>query len=725
MTKQKSKKIDEFQIFKSILTYSIDNSNHESNKVLELFGLNSKVFFKNGLYCERELSERKIYNLINSSDGLIKVFGNPGTGKTTIVSKVLSDYNFNSIIYKIDFKKIIEIEKEKFHEISELISYVERSIKDYLIGQCNTKNITRSEIIDFFINTKNEKFKKHINQNGKFNDALSELNDYYSRKNSSNKYSFNDWRQTWEPGDFYNKLWKEIYSTLTSENLAYFLKNYNSTIENIIIFFDNIDSIFDDKIRDNFCNAVKKIQSKSSDAIITIVSLRSNNPSLKELKDNGTFKSEPIYLDYKEFLKRDFIREFEQRNPERKLTGKEKYFLHKKHYSIQNEAFASRILKARVNFIKRKLEAVILNNILDIELVEKLEKLFFLLLKDNRIGPSSSDLSNYDRREGIELLVDFAQYLIENAVNIDSDDFNQYKLESHFYFWIASNNIIFDDSLQDIYEDLHSWKKNDGDRLGCSKDHLLLSLIANETDPASSDLDYEYSIKTTVQRIVNLFKFIQIKENEVKKIILRLYKKKDQKLGLIELSEFYGIESTSHIDDELEIWLTPRGINYNMFSSMKFSYLLSILCKHSKEHKKYFWPNDPLNEAAFDLVISFLKELAVLHINGLVKIKSCLNYTKPNRDSEYWFQFFDNHFCNTTSIRRKRLYNLNLSNLIRSHQAFIKKLLNSSTVIEESLLLKVHGKYDILKSRFETIVKSLIDNTYTSIDLDEHFEVNK
>lgn len=715
--------IDEFQLFKSVLTYSIDNSNHESNRILELIGLNSKVFFENGLYCAREKSENQISKLINSSDGLIKVFGNPGTGKTTIVSKVLKAYETNSIIIKVDFKKIIEVEKQKFHDISELISFVETTTKNHLIGYCNDNDITRSDIIDFFIQTTNKKYKKHIKQNGIFNDTLSELKDYHARNNLKPKHSFIDWRSTWQPGDFYNDLWKKLYKTLASENLAYFLKNDENAIDNIIVFFDNIDSIFDDRIRDNFCNAIKKIQSKSSDSIITVVSLRSNNPSLKELKDNGTFKSEPIYLDYKEFLKKDFISDFENKYPNRKLTGKEEYFLYKKHYSIQNEAFANRILKARVNFIKAKLKKELLKVKLNDKLIDKLESLFFTLLKDNRLGPSSSDLSNYDRREGIELLVDFAKYLLHNKVNITTADFNQILLESHFYFWIAANNIVFDDSLQDIYEVVQSWKKNDEDSLGCSKDHLLLSLIANETDPASSDLDYDYSIKTTVSRIVKLFKFLQIKENEVKRIILRLYKKKDQKLGLIELSEFYGIDSIAHIDDELEIWLTPRGINYNMFSSLKFSYLLSILCKHNSKKSEYFWPNDPLNEAAFKMVLNFLKKLAVMHVFGLIKVKSCLNYTRPNRAKKYWYQFFDNHFCNSTSIRRKSTYNFNFSNLIRSHQAFIKKLINSNSNVEESLLIKIHGEYDVLKSRFETIVKELIEDTYTEKDLSNYFGI--
>ncbi len=716
-------KLDEFQLFKSILTYSIDNSNHESNKSLEIIGLNSEVFFGSDLYCKRLKTEQHIKTLIDSSDGLIKIFGNPGTGKTTVISKVLSTYKINSIVHKVDFKKIIEVEKEKFHDINTLISYVEKSVKDFLIGKCSNAGISRTLILDFFLETKNEKCKSHILKNGQFNDLRSEILDQYYRHNIDKSKTFKDWRKTWEPGGFFDELWSKLYRSLLAENLAYYIKNSENRIENIAVFYDNIDSIFDDRIRDNFCNAVKKIQSKSSDSIITLVSLRTNNPSAQELKDNGTFKTEPVYLNYKEFLRKDFLKEIEKKYPNRKLTGKEEYFLYKKHYSIQNEIFANNILKARINFLKSKLPIISKKYDLDISLIEKLEELFFSLLDDKRLGPASSDLSNYDRREGIELLVEFSKYLLNNNVDLADPAYDKMVLESHFYFWIGENNIIFDDSLKDIFEVFQDWEKDSANIFGCSTDHLLLSLIANETDPSSENYEFEYSVKTKVSAIVNKLESIGIEENDVKKIILRLYKKKDQKLGLIELSEFYGIDSVKHINSEFEIWLTPRGINYNMFSSLKFSYLLSILCKHEKKNIKYFWPNDPLNKAAFELVIKFLQDVAIMHISGLLKIKEQVSYCKPNNQDDYWLKFFVMNFCNITSVRKKYKYYLNFSNIIRSHQAFIFKLINSNQEINDVDLMHYHGKYDILKSKFEVLVDKILENSQLPEDLESYFKI--
>src|SRR5688572_13601474 len=97
---------EKFKLFESILTYAVDeNPDSAIRDCEELFS--EKVFFEKA-YIERSKKEIELEEEILKDSDHTYFIGQPGTGKTTILRKVLNKIKSerDALLFTFDFKKI-------------------------------------------------------------------------------------------------------------------------------------------------------------------------------------------------------------------------------------------------------------------------------------------------------------------------------------------------------------------------------------------------------------------------------------------------------------------------------------------------------------------------------------------------------------------------------------------------------------------------------------------
>ena len=724
-------KIDEHILFESVVTYSIDNSNHENNEILKSIDLNANTFYNSDLYKNRPFKEKKIKDAILSPSGTVKIVGKAGTGKTTVTTKVLREFSDEYLIQKFDIKRDKTIENPKFEQTNELGSYLDEVLLGYLNKVINNLNISRDCVLDYFLTAK-DKAEEHISKNSGFTNIQGRLIQQYQRQVKGTEISILDWISSIDYGTKLDTLINDLYETLAPENLAYFIINCTGKYKSAIIFWDNVDSIIDDKIRTTFFNSIDKYQNEKSDCISIVISFRSNNPSLQELTDVGSFMDKTIDMDLIEDTvepKLYFLNEEEDDDDEKEfhevdfsgLTQKQIYYLKRKVYSKKNEEFSLDILRKRVKFLFNQVKLMQVS--VDIDKLYQIKDLTFDFLRSKHLRTTTSAISNYDRRESLKILSGFINYLTENEYikyvqSLENPNNQMIIYESYFYFWLANNTLVFSNNIKNVLTEYKNWIGDPFSHNGCLTDMQLMNVILNSTDPAPNNM--KEARKLTVSDVVKDFKNIGITRKQVLEAIFRIYKDKNKHLGFIELSRYYGIEAPKNIKDDDEIWLTPRGTNYVLYTNFKYTYIYSLLKKNGVFAKNF----RPVSIESFKEVFAFLIGLGSMYAQGLSKIKSKLRLSFPNKDEKFWIEkYYSTRFCittppkNKTSIKQKYPY-LHFSNLINSHLKYMdllaKKKLDKQSKVDLSIPYK---NYVVLSSNFESIVDQIV---HSNTKLEEH-----
>ncbi len=708
-------KINEHILFESVMTYSIDNSNHENNEILKTINLNANTFYNSGIYKNRPLKEKKIRDAILSPSGAVKIIGKAGTGKTTVSTKVLREFGVEYLFQKFDIKKDKRIENPLYESESELGFYLDKVLLGYLNKTINKLNISRDKVLEYYLNSSN-KIEEHISKNSKFTAIEGKLIQQFHRQRKSSEVSIVDWIKKIKYKSDLDKLINDLYEALAPENLAYYLINGLGKYKSAIFFWDNVDSIIDDKIRTAFFNIIDKYQSEKSDCISIIISFRSNNPSLLELTDVGSFMDKTIDMDLiEETIDTDASKKVDkdkQINDFSGLTQKQIYYLKRKSYSKRNEEFSLDILHKRVKFL---FDRVKLNSIqVDLGKLYEIKKLTFAFLHDKHLRITTSAISNYDRRESLKILARFINYLIENKYTkyIETIEYSANQMiiyESYFYYWLANNSLVFSNNIKNVFTEYNNWVRDDLNHNGCLSDMQLMNVVLNSTDPSPNNM--QEARKLTVSGVIKEFKNIGIPRKEVLERIFRIYKDKNKHLGFIELSRYYGIESPNRIKDEDEIWLTPRGENYVLYTNFKYTYIYSLLKKNGALSKDF----RPVSIESFKEVFSFLVNLGAMYVQGLINIKNKLRVSFPNKDEKFWIdKYYSMRFCITSPSRNKNNFKqkypyLHFSNLINSHLKYMDLLAKKNLDVQSNVDLSIPYKnYIILSANFESIVDEII-----------------
>ncbi len=721
----------EIILIKSVLTYSIDNDDHENNEILKLLGLNANTFYRSKIYKRRLRKEQEIKNAIASPSGAIKIIGKAGTGKTTVTTKVLREFGEEYIAKKIDVKKLSGIEDPSLNSGAQLEIYLDSILLKHLLGIITDNDIVINDILGYYLES-GGKVKEHIRRNSSFTIIESKIKQLYLRKKRRKEVtgSLVKWFFDLEPNTnaYEYNLINELSSALLPENIVYFFRNKLNLIKGCIFFFDNVDSIVDDEVRLTFFNIIDKYQAKKSDCITIMVSFRSNNPSLIERTDFGSFNEIKINMDIindnendsedlvdneSEILnlsKKTFKEKIEE--DELDLTGltqKQIYYSKRKHNSKKNKRFALQLIHRRINYLLHK--NINLKNNFDFKRIRDISSLIFTFLKDKHLSLTTATVGNYDRRETLLIISDFIKHFYLN--NLDKKILklktNRQRMifyESHYYKWLGSKTTILPKNLKNIYSELKLWRRNQSTHSGCLFDLQLMNFILNNTDP--SDESVKDAKKLLVKDIYDVFANIGVDKARIRKGLFRLYKQDKKHLGLIEMSRFYGILSSENIDEDDEIWLTPRGESYIMYINLKYSYLQSLI----EIDINY----GLISKISLEKMFNTLLDIGNMYLNGLKNLKLKLKFSFPNKEKKFWIEYYSKKFTISTpsykEISIKNQYkNFHFINLINSHIKYISLIIQQNeNELDKKLLEIAHGNYNIMISRFESILDDLVDD---------------
>jgi hypothetical protein len=730
-------KIDfSFKAFEAILTYAVDEiSDTNAFNILKDINFGEDSFFTK-LYVNREKEvDFKKELLKDTSQILIK--GYPGTGKTTLLRKVLRDFETEekAFVLYIDFKKLEQINNSKNSNQGELSKFIEEYLTSRIINYLNLCNIDSNDVTDFLV-TEREYINSQDFNNPAFINILSQLQSLHNFDDDDIP-DFLEWFQsqrTTIKSNQFKSHYLLLSQSLKAHNYIYYLAYSNKKQSGqrlCIICYDNVDSIIDNKVRDTFCQYFRQYQQITKIAAKSVISMRTDNSSVKLLSDANAYIVSKIDVTYDDFI-------------DQRLIEREKEE-HKKQYGIEpdpesvnditlklikraTEVFTKTIYEQRSNYVKkeineenrRQIENVGRNETIDIEKIKQIEEIFRLILNDNRVREAFLDLCNNDRRKMLIYKTNFVNYLL-NEVGLDSLDIDHFKLEkdsiqfimeSYFYGWMNRSNKFYDDEIYNFPKDLKKWSSHQN-HIGCSLDHLIFSVIYNLSNQSISVFSYDKF--TTVGELLTKLQEIGYNKEDVLKRLFSIYKDNvtNESKGLIEVSRFYEIDSENKFRDEDEIGLTPKSFYLTKYSSLKFISIISSIRSHSiKERNGEFSYDDkhPITPQTVEGCLKFLCELAKMHLCGLYHAKSHSEKIYSNE----WFSHYKKIFCVEPNVRSSK--HLLFENLINSIILFLErqKIVDRERKIA-SITKEMVGEYEKLQGLFAENLKKLVDGDFQNV----------
>jgi Cdc6-like AAA superfamily ATPase len=660
-----------YKIYQAILSYSIDEYVYKfpldpkNPTVWDSLNINEEIFF-DSLYVKRKIPEERIRNFLSVSYRPIVLYGYPGTGKTSIIHKIMYDFQKvnkgKSITLFLDFKHDDSINREEDDAVK-LYEYIRTTItfkmKKKLFDEINEK---LSKLILFLITT------NLVNiENVKLLDCRMRLKNAYFNDEPNREFNNEEFTE-WVTKSYYNKtdfVYREIETLEIEINNIITLKEYLFYIlyslgNTVFIIFDNIDNIFSYEKREILYQIFRSFAGSISNLAHCIICAREKtlvkDKFLKnDVLDRGSREQEYILIDYDEFLNKEKMDQYINFLKIQKFPITEKVVLEVKQF-FQEDAkkkFSDELFFKRMeyfnNILKTKNDV---NKYFDLDFSEKVEYLYTELVEKSYIFPNLLDLCNNDRHYFLRHLSSFLFYLLDNIdfkyfKSISNKYDEAFYLENYFYGWIIYND-LFNFTQYDIVNDFKLWKTKDPlqriSKNGCYFRHLLLVLIFNLTYGIRGLLNGERTIK--IGEVINkLAELGYSRETIIKEIFNFYFDRNREYYGYIELSKAESIHTEQDITSDLSIWLTPRAVCMIKFINNKYIYGITLCSTNQLTCcKKTILNLDmkrPITPEVIDLSIEYLYELAKMHLTGLYEIKNVL-FQKYN---EAWLNHYKKYYC--------------------------------------------------------------------------------
>ncbi|WCO00580.1 ATP-binding protein [Psychroserpens ponticola] len=726
-----------FSVFESTITYAVDEYSDENRfSITKDIGLNESTFFSE-IYLNRVKKEQQLLKEIRKDQAQLVILGNPGTGKTTILRKVLHSLVEEGNIYSlyIDFKKVTGINDESNSKYESLSNFIQKYLTTKLQSYFNTINITDNTIVDFLVEQSDYLYSEDFD-NPEFITIFRKLQSIFDfDKKVNSQESFIEWFRTQRnesKSEEFRSLFLKLSNSLKPNN--YFRYISFKLDKQCVLSFDNVDSIIDNSIRDEFCVFFRKYQSVLKSSVKSIISIRSKNVSINGLSDIGSYIVQEFSIDYKDFIDEEIFDDKVKLiiNQNGFCSADQKVKIESDLLKTGKEKFAKSMYEQRIDFIKKyvnsstteKVESQNKNETIHIESVKELESYSKLLLDTEKLRVAFLDLSNYDRREMLINIINFIYYLKEE-INLKIDllnsnrDRQQFILESYFYGWSNTKGIFIPQDIYNIPQDVQNWLEGNKNALDCSLDHLILISIFNLSKQTIVRSDFSFDRKTYVSLVVKNLEDLGYDEETIKQRIFYLIKDSHLNFdkGIIELSHFIDINSYNDIKLEDEISITPRAYYLISYSHLKFISIISQMRSSKiKVNGSRFNFNDiqPITVKTIYAFLRLLAHMAHMHLNGLNSIKTKL----INKGYKDWFIHYRKTFCLKSNGHYTPLNddnpNLMFLNILNSCQIFLKREFRIEEDYEYFDYNKgINNKLELLEDYYIKSVKEILNNSFT------------
>ncbi|MFT3676581.1 MAG: hypothetical protein QM781_11830 [Chitinophagaceae bacterium] len=427
-----------YKAFEALVTYAVDEiSDGQEFNILKDFGFNEESFFKE-VYISREKKEREIEIELRKHQAAIIVKGYPGTGKTTIIRKILSKLKGeeNAYIVYIDFKVINKANglNGSYNSIAQIVKdLIKANITSYL----SNESISDYAVIDALIKSP-DYLKSSIFNNPAFSRLYRQLINMHDFGKSNDQETFAEWyqyqRNHAKSGKFI-KVLEEMTLLIESHNYLYYISHLSKHGKRLVVLcFDNVDSIIDNKTRDAFREFARQYPSEIKESTKVMLAIRTSNPTFQGWTDTGAYIVTPIELGYDEFIDESkFEVEIKKIQEEKGFVSQEDK-AHKRRELLREaiEKFASEICERRIGYFNRPDKRTLLKQAFDAEgksevddnKMQLIQNCFYLLLDTNRIRPAFFELCNYSRREMLIAVNNFTLYLIDE-IGVEVEEFKE------------------------------------------------------------------------------------------------------------------------------------------------------------------------------------------------------------------------------------------------------------------------------------------------------------
>ncbi len=684
---------NKFKIFESIMTYCVDvtYTDLENDNYINEFGLTQTIFYDE-LYLQRKDKEEKIKQALTESTKPLLVFGFPGTGKTTIVTKVLKDLrdkNSDVLVLNFDFKGEDQITSPIVFE-----KWFKNKLRSKINVFLEQKGISLFDIVLFLFGKENSSYELPV----EIGVIKQKLFDYYKITfNDPGELDFHEWLLLNVSNSYVYQRIDEITDNLRNRDILYFLRK--SQNQRLFLFCDNMDSIVKNEIRKAFYVHIRSYSGAISKFTNIIVTARYSTISNQSYTDYGAYYWEKISLDYREFIVQDNLK----RNTD--IIIKQKGYCSPIEYEQLKdklerdvkEKFSKKFIEKRKHYFNKVIQNK--DNLIIAEENEQIEELLDLIISNDHIHVALLELANHDRRWKLRYLVDFIKYIhfdlnirIEN-IGLNKDE-RSFILESYFYHWVITNRRIELDGYNSVDEILNSQEE-----IKCSLSHLLVTLIYNYTKKERGDHNHSYSI--TVGKVIEELQNIGYKKEIILKKIFDLYKQEDSFIGLIELSRFFDIKDFFDINENDSIWLTPRATYLCEYLNCKFVFMLAIY-RFNKLHVENgtLFNYDDANPITSDTIyqnLFFINKIANNHLSSLRSIKGIMQ-------TNDWIEYYKDWYCLRQKYESEDFdKRFQTEYILISHIKFLERL-------------KSYERYDFISRHIINEYKRLLCSFKTNID---------
>gem|GEM_PF-2546538 len=705
MMKNKQKN---FKFFESILTFAIDEY-YEANTNSASFPLNEKVFFEQ-VYVTREKKEEELEYSLRTDRAPLYFIGQPGTGKTTVVRKVLSKLKEdNGLILYFDFKKIPGINNEVNQSFENMSQFITDCIQEKI--KLDYPDISTREII-YFLEQKRE--LAQAPHNPKLTRLLSNLRTVYDFDlNAQKEKTYLEWLEYSLFNSFSTVLqdicW-EIFHELKPHNYLSFLINKDNIERNCVLAFDNIDSILDTEIRGTFQKVVRNELNIYRGIANIVCVIREKN--IVDYSDFGSQIVNEINLNYEDLIPGEYLETETAAITESPDPERIRQILKITNANQAKDLFAKKIYNKRLNFFKNNIA------ILD-ESIEEMEAFYELIHNDDWLASDFFELCNFNRRQMLVDISNFIEYIVfDRRYSLSILTLNKYRLsiilQTFFYSWIKYAKKYYEDEIYNLPKDVDSWKRRKEPVINCNIDHLIFCVIFNLSKQEYRN--FSYGKKAQLKEVISVMSEIGYNSDLVLERIHFLHKEKN---GIHKgLLEFYNEHDRMTRKTGIQVSLTPRSCNLLSFSSTKFYSVFADLkeeVKRKSANKSIeLYENDlePITTPKLKLYIMFLLDLAQSHIEALYHIKDELQ--KNNHKN--WLEHFKKIFCfyhvkqNYSKIEHPELL---FNRLLLSNIKFLKRQSEMESEIQGANIrvkIEMIEQFEKLQIAFDRAVSD-IDET--------------
>lgn len=638
--------ISHIQLFQQITQYTIDDTEASDHYVSNLGLQLDRTTFHRDLYISRPDLEREIKDALLTSHDPICVYGASGSGKTSLVSKVLLDMEreLKGMVFRFDFKHIpdrhIDWVGNDGHKLQELISqFLDTLLMAKLQQYILNRRIDWDTLLLTLLQQKGERFALVFPERDYYDQLYALYKVSWSVDGPIRGQCYNSWLEHFylENSELFYSLTDRLRRELTPKTLLTALTQHLQLDSpyKAIILFDNVDTISNRDLRFALLPFICRYTNELSEYARLLVCLR--NPPDGYLRDI-TFNSPPP-----SFWLINIDRSWHPAENPPGSVNESGMAVHSSVSEIEQfhkqASFDQHVLDRRIRFAEKCLTSGRLLP-LDSHHVEVLHQRCRIVRELRPIQECLVYLANFDMRFALATLAGFIRYLddendahlqkLEHLLSILPHLLNRppqqlnsewvSKMEIHLYGYIVGTDStdkpsLFHSQLYDIVRSVQEWGQNKSTAIECLAPQVVLTVLCEDT--------HYGRIPTSIKKTIKTCEGWGLPHDTS----VRLLRTFCQGANATQFARL-----TKAFDDERLIWeaedsieLTPRGYFMQEIISLKVLYLIALMNRTGIrvfDRPFSFIGKTPLTAAIIRDLLIFLCDFGQLELSLLQDIRA-------------------------------------------------------------------------------------------------------